>query len=1340
MFVGLGVHTFQVVGTFTAAPLNLVSGINDLELVVHGGQTLLYAATRAGGGILALDVDGAMTLVDQEQVAPGLSLPAPASLDLLSFGGGQHLVVGGANLGGVQLRALQPDGSLAPAVQLPGSLAGVIGAQAVVSLGGTSYFYAARMGESTIHAYSVALNGTMSLVGSRVIDGPHGGIDISALVPVTVGGQQFLASLSLEADVIRAFPIGPGGVIGVPQMIGAPQGLGIAEPAAIRTVEVGGLTYLLVAASGSSSLSVIEIGSSGAMRVADHVVDTLDTRFQGAQALATATIGDRVFVIVGGSDGGVTLMTLLPDGRLLATGQQLQLPGLALHNITAMTARLTDGMIDLFVAGEGTGITRLTIDIGPLAPTVTGGFDAATLTGGNAGDLILGGDGDEWVEGGGGRDILRDGAGSDRLFGGAEADLFVLARDGTLDVIGDFQLGLDRIDLSDWGTIHSLAALTITATTTGARIAFGDEVLVIVSANGLPIQPSSFRLTDFIGLWHAPPPEPDDTGQILGSQQADFLHGTAGNDHFLISAGADTIDGGLGIDTIDFSCATTAIGLHLQTPAQNTGLAAGQTYLSIEVIWGSRFSDQLIGGAAADHFLGLDGHDLLVGSGGADSLFGGAGNDSLSGGTGADMLDGGAGQDRVTYRHSAVGVVLDLATSTDNTGDVTGDVFFGIEEFEGTQRDDRISGDADANTLIGIDGNDLLRGRAGNDSLIGGNGNDTLLGGAGADRLQGDAGFDVASYAESATAVVLDLINLGLSTGEAAGDYFVDIEGLVLTDMADRFFGSHVNNTAWGSAGNDGLEGRLGADTLYGGSGNDTIFGGDGDDLLLGGLGSDRLEGGLGRDVASYAEATAAVVVDLVVTSANRGEAQGDSFFGIEKFIGSSFGDTLSGDGLANWLSGGGGNDRLVGGAGNDTLIGGLGVDRLDGGAGIDLASYEGASAAVRIDLAAAPGHAVISGGEGLGDVFDGIEGVAGSNHSDTLWGNAGGNLLLGLGGNDRVEGRDGNDTLDGGLGDDWLDGGTGNDHLSGGFGNDTLIGGAGNDVLSGNDGNDHFLWEAGADRMDGGTGFDTANYAAANLALTLDLGTAFLPQGAATGGAAAGDVLIAIEQVIGSSFADRIRGDALSNSLDGDAGADTLFGASGNDVIVGGEGNDLLLGGLGADRLDGGLGRDFASYAEATAAVVVEMLNVSANSGEAQGDTYFGIENLGGSRFSDRLIGDSLANWISGGGGNDRLAGASGNDTLIGADGNDTLSGGFGVDSFIFSGGNDLVTDFADDVDVLSLSIILWDGTPPSIQTLLAGAIRTATGLQLVFPDGDRLDISGIFTPSLLADDIVFL
>ena len=51
--MGPEVINFLVLETFTAAPLNLVSGITDLELVARDGEVMLYSATRAGGGVLA---------------------------------------------------------------------------------------------------------------------------------------------------------------------------------------------------------------------------------------------------------------------------------------------------------------------------------------------------------------------------------------------------------------------------------------------------------------------------------------------------------------------------------------------------------------------------------------------------------------------------------------------------------------------------------------------------------------------------------------------------------------------------------------------------------------------------------------------------------------------------------------------------------------------------------------------------------------------------------------------------------------------------------------------------------------------------------------------------------------------------------------------------------------------------------------------------------------------------------------------------------------------------------------------------------------------------------------
>lgn len=152
-----------------------------------------------------------------------------------------------------------------------------------------------------------------------------------------------------------------------------------------------------------------------------------------------------------------------------------------------------------------------------------------------------------------------------------------------------------------------------------------------------------------------------------------------------------------------------------------------------------------------------------------------------------------------------------------------------------------------------------------------------------------------------------------------------------------------------GTAGNDVLQGQIQAETIFGRSGNDTLLGDGGDDTLLGGGGADRLDGGDGDDTASYADASTALLADLVDGGFNTGFAVGDTFVSIENLLGSAQDDDLRGDQAANGLSGGDGKDRLVGrggddtldaGTGNDILIGNSGQDHLSGGAGSDRFVY----------------------------------------------------------------------------------------------------------------------------------------------------------------------------------------------------------------------------------------------------------------------------------------------------------------------------------------------------------------------------------------------------------------
>lgn len=212
------------------------------------------------------------------------------------------------------------------------------------------------------------------------------------------------------------------------------------------------------------------------------------------------------------------------------------------------------------------------------------------------------------------------------------------------------------------------------------------------------------------------------------------------------------------------------------------------------------------------------------------------------------------------------------------------------------------------------------------------------------DNIAGNALFtsDVENPAAAAFFFgALAVFHTNLSNGGTDGEYLQAVRTVTGDGAADNVIGDDLIDIMNGGAGNDTLDGQGNRDTLNGGLGADTLRGGAGNDTLVGAAGADAIFGGSGVDTVNYKGSNAAVSVNLFNGIGAGGHAQGDTFNGVERVVGSNFADVLIGSTAAN---------RLSGGAGNDAMDGWLGADELIGGGGADNFIFDAALGAGNID------------------------------------------------------------------------------------------------------------------------------------------------------------------------------------------------------------------------------------------------------------------------------------------------------------------------------------------------------------------------------------------------------
>jgi Ca2+-binding RTX toxin-like protein len=846
------------------------------------------------------------------------------------------------------------------------------------------------------------------------------------------------------------------------------------------------------------------------------------------------------------------------------------------------------GTVDLLDGGLGSDTASFAGNASAVTATLNGATDATALVGGLAIatlrniENLTGGTGADILTGDSNANVIEGGLGNDILDGGLGVD--TVAFSGATAVTVDLALG--------------------TATGLGSDTLAGFE-------------------------------------NVRTGSGADSVTGDVNDNIFYDGGGNDTYNGAGGIDTIDYSAATSTVSVNLATlTAQNTGTSGGtDTITNVENILGAaNFANVLQGSAAGNQFTGGSQADIIIGNLGIDTIFGGAGDDTLIGGQNGALDDGTA---------------------------------------------DTLEGGAGKDYVAGGQGNDIVRGGDGDDTLLGGIGRNDLVffsNDGGDDTYDGGDGTDVAimTYGNR-VGVGASTVGISFDLGNLAGNSNISWNGAVVGSLT-----SVERVTFLGTAVNDVVKGGGSLDSLTGNSGDDVLDGWYGNDILDGGLGNDTLIGGEGLDTATYAAATAGVTVDLRL----EGVAQNtvgygiDTLSGIEYLAGSAFGDTLRGNDVFNLITDSGVGAGATALSQTDSIFGYGGRDSI-------LVTRAAANVATNINMDGGDGDDFIElrGGTlsvALAANLDGL--IAASNGATQTY------LVAGATSNDRnvdvvsVDGGAGNDriiltgvasaTINAGSGADLVSismrgaSSVNNYQITLGSGADIIQLGVGSNAANSTDVaatartsrvTDFERGDAGdkfemTDFLNRGLTGYTANtnaFADGHLRL-VQSGTDLLLQSdrdgagatnsfvtifAISNGYTGGFTAFNFDGFIGSlnltgigALNETLTGATANDNLSGGDGNDILLGLAGNDTLNGGNNDDTLTGGTGNDSLNGGSGIDTATYsgpragytftvtrdASGHATSFATVTDTNAGNGDDGADTLTGVEKLS---FSDQII-----------------------------------------------------------------------------------------------------------------------
>lgn len=477
-----------------------LTGITDLE--IRGGvNPVLYVASEVTRGITAWSLGAGASQISELVYGWNTGTDGIEGITVATVAGQDILLPAGQYDNRLSIHRMAADGNFDSIKELwaPSDQIGHFTNTEVVQLAGKTFMVASQSGVEGFSTFRI--RDDLSLKYNRHFDdNARAHIStVDAMTSTSFHTRSFFFVASAAEDGVTAYWMGQWGNVRERGTLDPGNGLFIDAPTALETAHVGGRLYLIVGGSGSNSLSVMQVNAWGGIFKKDHLLDDLSTRFAGVTALETINVGQHVYLFAGGSDDGISMFEITADGQLHHLSTIADQLNTTLTNISSISATLVGGQIQLFVAGSESGFTHFTIDLGNLGDQITGTGvrNNDTLIGTANDDVILGFDGNDTLIGGAGDDRLIDGKGVDTMTGGVGADTFVFRQDKRMDKVMDFEVGIDKLDLTDFAMLYTIDQLHIEQKSWGVYIEFGNDRFHI-EADGRQLLVSELAADDFV--------------------------------------------------------------------------------------------------------------------------------------------------------------------------------------------------------------------------------------------------------------------------------------------------------------------------------------------------------------------------------------------------------------------------------------------------------------------------------------------------------------------------------------------------------------------------------------------------------------------------------------------------------------------------------------------------------------------------------------------------------------------------------------------------------------------------------------------------------------------------